>query len=53
MWLIRSPEISDSWWYWPGKIFSQALMTGSDWSHTYRSTEPSYASTVAFTELRM
>lgn len=36
-----------------GKIFSQALMTGSDWSHTYRSTEPSYASTVAFTELRM
>lgn len=36
-----------------GKIFSHALSTGSLASQAYSSTEPSYASTVALTELRM
>ena len=51
--LIRSPDISEIGWYCPGKIFSHALSTGSLASQAYSSTEPSYASTVALTELRM
>ncbi len=34
-------------------MFCQAFSSGSSSSHAYRSTEPSYASTVALTELRM
>src|SRR5690606_15910625 len=53
MWLIRSPEISSSGVTAAGKIFDHALRIGSSASHAYRVTVPSYASTVALTELRM
>ncbi len=37
----------------PGNAFIQVLRTGSLVSHWYSFTVPSYASTVALTELRM
>ena len=37
----------------PGKAFIQVFRTGSLVSHWYSLTAPVYASTVAFTELRM
>lgn len=37
----------------PGNAFIQVFRTGSSVSHWYRLTVPSYASTVALTELRM